>query len=281
MELWFTERHSPASGITLRCKRTIYSGRSDIQRIDVIETEEFGRMLLLDGLVMATERDEFVYHEMMVHPAMNLTPASRKRILVVGGGDGGTVRELVKYPCLDNVVLCEIDPLVVEISRRYLPQLSSALADNDRVEIVFRDGQAYVRERKGEFDRIFIDSSDPIGAAEVLFSPGFYKDCYFALNNEGVLVVQSESPIYHLHIMKQVKEGLSRAGFTNIRFYTAPVPTYPGGYWSWAMGFKGIYERPSPDIVLPLEEMEKLGFFTPEVLMSSFVLPAFVKRALG
>ncbi len=280
MELWFTEKHTPGSGITLRCKRTIFTATSDIQRIDVLETEEFGRMLLLDGLVMTTERDEFIYHEMLVHPSMNLGMEPPLKALVIGGGDGGTVRELVKYPCLRKVILCEIDPLVVEVSQRYLPGLSSALSNDPRVELVFEDGQLYAGKNKEEFDRIFVDSSDPVGAAEVLFTPEFYKMCFAALRPRGILVVQSESPIYHMTVIKNIKKGLGVAGFKWIRFYTAPVPTYPGGYWSWAMAVKGD----SPVLAthfLPEEEAERLKFFTMEMLSSCFVLPAFMKREIG
>ncbi len=281
MELWFTEKHTPAAGLTLRCRRTLFSKRSKIQQIDVLDTEEFGRMLLLDGLVMTTERDEFIYHEMLVHPAMHTGRKPPCQVLVIGGGDGGAVRELMKYPCLGNIVLCEIDPMVVEVSRRFLPEISPALSDSDRLEIVFRDGAVYAGEHKNRFDRIFIDSSDPAGAAEVLFTARFYRKCLESLTEDGVLVVQSESPIYHLPIIRQIKEGLLEAGFAGVRFYTAPIPTYPGGFWSWAVAAGRPDNLAFSSSFLPEAEMELLKFFTPEMLSSCFVLPAFMKRELA
>ena len=281
MELWYTEKHTPAAGITMKCRRTLFSQDSGIQRIDVIETEEFGRMLLLDGLVMTTERDEFFYHEMLVHPAVNLSSSPPGEVLVIGGGDGGAVRELMKYPCIRKIVLCEIDPMVVEVSRQFLPGISCALTENDRLEMVFRDGEQYVGENEGRFDLLVVDSSDPIGAAEILFTTGFYEKCLKALSNHGLMVVQSESPIYHLPVMKRIKRALKEAGFPFVRFYTAPVPTYPGGFWSWAVAYKDDGFSSNRGLFLPDEEVDRLKFFTPEILESCFVLPAFVKRELA
>ncbi len=281
MELWYTEKHTPDAGITIKCRKTLFSRHSDIQRIDVLETKEFGRMLLLDGLVMTTERDEFFYHEMLVHPAVNLSLRPPGEVLVIGGGDGGAVRELMKYPSIRRIVLCEIDPMVVEVSREFLPGISCALSENDRLEMVFMDGEEYVGENEGRFDLIIVDSSDPIGAAEILFTEGFYKKCLEGLSLEGIMVVQSESPIYHLQVMKQVKHSLISAGFSHVRFYTAPVPTYPGGFWSWAAAFKNDFKNSGNRFFLPHEEVERLKFFTPDMLRSCFVLPAFLKRELG
>ena len=280
MELWFTEKHTRSAGITLKCRQTLFSKRSKIQQIDVLDTEEFGRMLLLDGLVMTTERDEFIYHEMLVHPAMHTGRKPPCQALVIGGGDGGAVRELMKYPCFSNIILCEIDPMVVEVSRRFLPEISSALSDSDRLEIVFQDGEVYSGEHKNSFDRIFVDSSDPVGAAEVLFTARFYRKCFASLTENGVLVVQSESPIYHLPVIRQIKEGLLEAGFARVRFYTAPIPTYPGGFWSWAIACRKPPDESFTGSFLPESEMEVLKFFTPEMLASCFVLPAFMKREL-
>ena len=280
MELWFTEKHTPAAGITLKCKKTLFSGRSEIQQIDVVETEDFGRMLLLDGLVMTTERDESFYHEMLVHPAMNVGSMPQGQALVIGGGDGGAVRELARYPSLEGIVLCEIDPMVVEVSQRYLPGISCALSGNERLEIIYKDGVEYVGQTSQRFDRIFVDSSDPIGAAEVLFTAGFYSRCYSALSENGIMVVQSESPVYHLSIMKQIKQALYQAGFSRVLFYTGPVPTYPGGYWSWALALKEDMKEIVAQQNLPPEQKQKLNFFTLEMIPGCFVLPAFVKRAL-
>ena len=279
MELWFTERHTDAAGLILKCRRTICSCKSRFQRIDIQETEEFGRMLLLDGLVMTTEGDEFIYHEMLVHPAMHIHPRP-ENVLVIGGGDGGAVRELLKYPQLQRISLCEIDQKVVQVSKEYLPGISSGLSDTERLEITFCNGAEFLQGHVGSFDCIFVDSTDPVGTAKVLFTLDFYNQCFEGLKRDGILITQSESPFYHLEIIKRVQENLKRAGFPVVRLYVAPVPTYPSGYWSWSFASK-LY---TPEVLnrkaLPEEAYSTLRYFTPEIHRSSFAMPAFLKKAL-
>ncbi len=239
-------------------------------------------MLLLDGLVMTTERDEFIYHEMMVHPGINLHSHAPETALVIGGGDGGTVRELMRYNSLRKIVLCEIDSMVVEVSRQFLPGISTCLSSsNSRLEVVFQDGDMFLSDNRNVFDHIFVDSSDPAGAAEVLFSAGFYRKCFDSMRKDGILSVQSESPIYHLDLMARVREAMMEAGFADIRFCTAPVPSYPGGFWSWAVGRKSISNHlPSGRFFLSEEEFGKLKYVTQDLLTSCFILPAFIRKAL-
>ena len=280
MELWYTEKHTPAAGITLKCKGTLFSTTTRYQRIDVLETEEYGRMLLLDGLVMTTERDEFIYHEMLVHPAMHLH-ARAKDILVIGGGDGGAVRELLRYPFVKKVLLCEIDRQVVETSKRFFPDISCGLGD-ERVEIVFEDGSKILKDTERKFDIIIVDSTDPIGVAKDLFTKTFYSTCKKTLKVGGILCAQSESPIYHLSTMCEMKEDILSAGFSFARFYTAPVPTYPGGYWSWVVAGTGTFEiEMMKRNLLPEEGYAELKYFNAGLGMASFSLPNFLERAVG
>ncbi len=279
MELWFTEKHTTGAGLVLKCKKTVYSAQSPFQQIDVLETEEFGRMLLLDGLVMTTERDEFIYHEMLVHPPMHIHGNARN-VLVVGGGDGGAVRELLRYPCIEHVTLCEIDKEVVETAKRFFPTLSYKLED-PKVEIVYQDGSTLLKKSKNCFDLIVIDSTDPIGAAKTLFTREFYSACKKALVNKGIVCAQSESPIYHIEIIKDMISNIKAAQFDSVRPYTAPIPTYPGGFWSWMVacisGHCSDNEIPS---TLPADQYAKLKYFNLDILKAAFCLPNFLKRAL-
>ncbi len=280
MELWFTEKHTKGTGIILKCKRTIYSTKSPFQQIDVLETEDFGRMLLLDGLVMTTERDEFIYHEMLVHPPMHYHGNARN-VLVIGGGDGGAVRELLKYPSIEHVTLCEIDKEVVETAKKFFPSLSSRL-DDQRVELIFQDGSTLLKESNRCFDLIVIDSTDPIGAAKALFTKEFYSTCQRALADGGLLCAQSESPIYHTAIIKQMKTDMENAGFGFVCAYTAPIPTYPGGYWSWMMAGAGHFQLDNLVTgLLPENEYHKLNYFNCEILKAAFSLPNFLKKAIS
>ncbi len=280
MELWYTEKHTPAAGITLKCKRTLFSTTTRYQRIDVLETEEYGRMLLLDGMVMTTERDEFIYHEMLVHPAMHLHERAEE-VLVIGGGDGGAVRELLRYPFVKKVLLCEIDRQVVETSKRFFPDISCGLGDK-RVEIVFEDGSKILKDTERKFDIIIVDSTDPIGAAKGLFTETFYSACKRALKARGLLCAQSESPIYHLPTMSEMKEAILSAGFFFARFYTGPIPTYPGGFWSWVVAGDGAFEiEKMKRRLLAEKEYAELKYFNAELGMASFSLPNFLERAVG
>ena len=194
MEMWFTEKHTPDVKFSIRVDRQIYTGQSDFQRIDVFESKEFGRFLTLDGYMMLTERDEFIYHEMITHVPMAVHPAARS-ILVIGAGDGGVVRELTRYPSVESIDMVEIDPLVVEVSKKYLPQTACRLND-ERVHIYYEDGLRFVRSKEDQYDLIIVDSTDPFGPGEGLFTKEFYGSCYKALKEDGIMVNQHESPFY-------------------------------------------------------------------------------------
>jgi spermidine synthase len=279
MELWYTEKHSENVGITMKVAKTLFSGHSEFQKLDIVETLEYGRMMLLDGLVMLTERDEFVYHDMIVHPAL-FTHPNPKKVLVIGGGDGGTVREIVKHTFVEQVVLCEIDGLVIEKSIELLPSIACELKGNPRVKIHVEDGIAYIRNHKNEFDVILVDSTDPVGPAVGLFEEDFYKTVFSALREDGILVAQSESPFYHAEIQKNVYANLRRV-FPVVEMYQAFVPTYPSGYWSFAFASKRYH---------PIKDFNRKraadrGFYTKyyneDLHLGAFMLPTFARENIA
>jgi len=280
MELWYTERHTANAGLTLRIRETLFVSKSRYQTVEVLDTEEYGRLLLLDGLVMTSQRDEFIYHEMIVHPALHLHPRPRD-VLVIGGGDGGAVREVTKHPAPERVVLCEIDALVVEVSRRFFPEISSELEGNPRVQVIIQDGIEYLADQRECFDVLLVDSTDPIGPATGLFKADFFRACNSALRPDGILVAQSESPFYHLPALAEMAGNLREAGFPVVKFYWGPVPTYPSGVWSWVMASKRY------DPVRDFDSARASGlniptrYYTTELHRAAFVLPAFFAGAVG
>ncbi len=286
MELWYFEDHDKGIRFGIKCVKTLYSYQSEYQQIDVLETVEFGRMLLLDGLVMLTQRDEFIYHEMITHPALFAHPAPEK-VLVIGGGDGGTVRELARHNCLREIVLCEIDRHVVDTSMRFFPEIACSM-DDSRVTILYQDGADFARQQPSRFDLIIIDSTDPVGPGEVLFSQEFYTACLSALRPGGILAAQTESPVHHLELMRDIKRRLESAGFSKVRFYTAPIPTYPGGFWSWCLASADNLRQAeaddlsgfSPARTMDKELLQELRYYNREIHEAAFCLPQFMKKIL-
>lgn len=274
MELWYTEKQTKNHGITTKIKRTLYHDQSEFQTLDVIETAEFGNMLVLDGMVMTTDRDEFVYHEMITHVAMNTHP-DPKEVLVVGGGDGGVIREILRYPSVTRAVLAEIDKKVIEASKTYFPQIAGKL-DDPRVDVQVTDGIRHIAENKGRYDVIIVDSTEPVGPAVGLFQKPFYEGIYEALKDDGIMVAQTESPWFNRDLIRQVYRDISNT-FPVARLYTASIPTYPSGLWSFTIGSK----KYDP---LHVNEAELSRFDTryyrPEMHKALFELPAFVQELL-
>lgn len=225
MDLKFTELQEDQYGITMKVKDTLYHDKSEFQSIDIIDTEAFGKVLILDGLVMTTERDEPFYHEMIAHIPM-LSHPNPKKVLVIGGGDGGTVREVLKHSTVEKVVLCEIDGLVVEACQKYIPSIAGKLED-PKVEMQIRDGVEYISTQKSQFDVILIDSTDPLGPGVGLFTEEFYKNVNEALKPDGIMVAQSESPFANEKEIK-LMYPLLRKAFPIVKTYVGPMPTYPG-----------------------------------------------------
>ncbi len=277
MDMWYTEKHGENVGITLKVKETLFSGKSDFQQLDIVETAEYGRMMLLDGLVMCTERDEFVYHDMIVHPAMFVHPAP-KQVLVIGGGDGGSIREIVRHPEVELATLCEIDGLVVEQSVKLLPQLASAIdGKHPKVKLHIDDGLAYIREHQNEFDIILVDSTDPIGPAVGLFEEDFYRLVHGALKDDGIMVAQSESPFYHGKIQQDMYTNL-RAVFPIVEMYQAFIPTYPSGLWSFAFASKRWHPVDDFDRNRAAGRGFHTRYYNEELHLGAFMLPTFARE---
>lgn len=272
--VWVTEEQTPALKISCLVKDILYNDQSPYQTVAVVETVEFGRMLLLDSVIQTTEKDEFTYHEMLAHVALNTHPNPRT-VLVVGGGDGGTVREVLKHPSVERVVLAEIDEKVVEASKRFLPTLSAGFSD-PRVDIQIGDGIAHVRNHPNTYDVILVDSTDPVGPAVGLFSAEFYRDAYRALTSEGILVAQTESPFYNGDLIRSVNRAM-RESFPLVRLYLGNVFSYPGSLWSYTLGSKG----PDPLQVREPKPIEGARYYSPEVHHAAFVLPPFVQELVA
>lgn len=274
---WFEARFSPEMLVRIKVDRLVYAVQSAYQTIEVYDTSVFGRILVLDGVINVAEKDEFIYHEMLAHVPLITHPHPRS-VLVVGGGDGGTVREVLKHPTIDRIELVEIDSAVVEVSRAFLPFVSCEL-DNPKVHITYEDAAYFVQKTSQRFDAILIDSTDPVGAGAVLFSESFYHDCRALLREGGVLAAQSESPFFDPHIVKPLYE-MARTVFPIVRMYTAFVPSYVSGLWSF------IFCSTSIDSVTQVTEdriaaLPDLRYYSPEIHQACFAIPPFVRIQYG
>jgi spermidine synthase len=277
LDLWVTETHRGVVGLRFKVRKTLFEGRSPYQQIHVVETVDHGRMLLNDGMVMLSERDEFVYHEMIAHVPLAVHPLP-KRVLIVGGGDGGTAREVLKHPSIEHVKLVEIDEMVVSASREYLPSLSVAF-DDPRLEVTFDDGVHFVAHTDHTFDVVIVDSTDPVGPAEPLFDRLFYKNVSRILTPGGIMVTQAESPYYD-HIIQKTMLTNQRPFFNRLHLYLFSNLTYPGGLWGFGLGSK----RFCPVGDFDAERFERAAivtrYYTPQIHHAAFALPAFVEQNL-
>lgn len=279
MDLWFTENHTKNVRFTMKVDRQLYSGQSEFQRIDVFDSLEFGRVLVLDGFTMLTEKDEFMYHEMIVHVPLCAHPAARS-VLVIGGGDGGTVRELTRYPGIDRIDLVEIDEEVVEVCRKYLPQTASKLTD-PRVRIFFEDGLKYIRHHEAEYDVIIVDSTDPFGPGEGLFTREFYGNCFRALKDDGIMVNQHESPFYtdSAQAMQRAHARIVHS-FPLARVYQVHIPTYPSGHWLFGFASKKYHPVKGVDWARWEALRIPTRYYNPKLHAASFALPTYVEDML-
>lgn len=271
MDLWFTELQTPGMKISCKTTKALYNEKSEFQEIGIIETEQFGRMLVLDDIIQTNIEDEFVYHEMITHIPL-FTHKNPKKALVIGGGDGGAIREILKHPSIEKAVLVEIDGKVVEACKKFLPEISCGLSD-ERAEVVIDDGIKYIKEHKNEFDVISVDSTDPIGPAVGLFAADFYKAIYEALKDDGIFVAQTESPFFNKDLIQRVNKDI-RSIFPITRMYTGYIPTYPGGLWSFTMGSKKYDPLEVDETQIPELDTK---YFTPQLYKAAFVLPKFAQ----
>jgi spermidine synthase len=279
MELWFTEKHTPNVNFSIKVDRQLYGGQSEFQRIDVFDSKEFGRFLTLDGYIMLTEKDEFVYHEMIVHVPMAVHPDARN-ILVIGAGDGGVIRELTHYDIVENIDLVEIDELVVEVCKRYLPTTSCRM-DDPRVHIYYEDGVKFIRSCVNKYDLIIVDSTDPFGPGEGLFTKEFYGSCYKALSDDGIMVNQHESPFYSedAAAMQRAHKRIVES-FPISRVYQVHIPTYPSGLWLF--GFASKKYHPINDMNAAVWNLLgiKTRYYNSRLHAGSFALPTYVEELL-
>lgn len=272
MELWVTEYQTPALGFSCKISETLRTEQTEFQHLSVVVTEQFGKMLLLDGMVQTTEKDEYVYHEMISLVALNSHPKP-EQVLIIGGGDGGSLREVVRHPAVKRGVLVEIDDRVVQAARDFFPDLSCSFSEPG-AEVVIADGIQYVKDHKNTFDVIMVDSTEPVGPAVQLFSPGFYQDCFNALKEDGMLVVQSESPFFNEDVIKMAYGGIKQS-FPITKLYLANIPTYPSGLWSFTVGSK----THDPEDV-KFVQASSGRYYTPDLHLAAFKLPGFVQKIL-
>jgi spermidine synthase len=278
MNLRFTENYPEvAAGLSIEVKQILYSGKSPFQKIEVYETVKFGRMLVIDGCIMLTERDEFIYHEMIAHVPFYVHPRP-ENILVIGGGDGGTVREIVKHSEVRMVDLVDIDRRVSEVCLEFLPDISEKLL-SERVCCLFEDGVEFVKKAKKQYDLIIIDSTDPISVGEGLFTIDFYQNCYNILEEDGILINQAESPIFTGHWLQSISQKLKKI-FPVIRFYSANIPTYPSGLWMFGFASKKYDPLNHFQQQRFLKENLKLKYYNSDIHRASFGLPNYVKEII-
>jgi len=277
-EHWFSEA-SRGFGMSLRIRQKLHEEQTPYQKIEIYETESFGRLMTLDGITMLTGRDNFIYHEMMTHPAL-FAHARPLDVVIVGGGDCGSLREVLKHPEIETVTQVELDERVTRVSEQFFPELCAANGD-PRATLLFEDAIAWMRDAAAaSADVIVLDTTDPVGQAERLFSMAFYRDCHRVLRDGGILVAQSESPFLDLDILKGLRGEMTAAGFGELRTLQFYLPTYPSGWWSATLAAKNHW-------------FERLGsagdnrssvetrYYSPEIVQAALVLPAWLQAELA
>lgn len=275
MNLWIEEKLEDTYGMRFRVTEVLFSGKSQFQSVQVVRTAGHGVMLLNDGFIMLSERDEFVYHEMIAHVPLFVHPNPR-RVLIIGGGDGGTAREVLRHPSVEECTLVEIDRMVVEACCLHLPKTASCL---DRVEVVIGDGVAYVAETDRNFDVVLVDSTDPIGPAQPLFGEAFYRSVHRVLAPDGIVVSQGETPWYQQPMQCKLS-GILQAVFERNGVYNFSNLTYPGGLWSFTFASKGLHPLADLDEQRVRDSEMTLDYYNEAVHKAAFSLPTFQARAL-
>ncbi len=277
MEVWFTELQYPGLKITCKVLQTLYREMSPFQEILVLDTELFGRMLVLDGAIQATIADEFVYHEMLAHVPICSHPAP-KNVLIIGGGDGGCAREALRHGRLQSLTQVEIDRRVVDVCRQFLPELASSF-DDPRMTVLFEDGIEFMKQQESCYDVILVDAPDPVGMAAGLFRRDFYECIFRALRPDGIFAAQTESPFFNQELITQVYRDVGSI-FPLAGFYLASIPTYPSGLWSFTLGSKQHDPTPGPASTTGAVVPPGLRYYSPEVHRAAFALPPFVRSLL-
>eukprot|EP00980_Cylindrotheca_fusiformis_P006565 scaffold1384_cov116-Cylindrotheca_fusiformis.AAC.43 len=276
---WFHERGMlwPGQAMSLQVKKILDHHRSDFQDILVFESEKHGNVLVLDGVIQVTERDEHAYQEMIAHIPLYAHP-NPKKVLVIGGGDGGVLREVARHPGVEEIVECEIDEGVINVAKKYFPSLSKGY-DDPRVTVKIMDGAKFMDENQDSFDVIITDSSDPVGPASVLFETPFYNAMYKSLREGGIVCTQGECIWLHLDLIKPLVESI-RGTYSTVEYAYTTIPTYPSGQIGFIIATKGRGECKKPERKPSEEVQEVLKYYTPELHEAAFVLPAFAKRSI-
>ena len=274
-DIWIEEKLEIKNGraLKVRITKSLEKIKSKFQEIEVVESESFGKILLIDGVIMLTEADEFCYHEMIAHVPLCVHPKTQK-VLVIGGGDGGTVREILKHDNVKEVDVCEIDEKVIEISKRHFPYLANSFND-PKVKIYCEDGNKFIKTHKDEYDIIIVDSSDPIGPAEVLFRREFYEAMYQALKDDGIVVAQAESFFYHQKIIKSLFSFIKEIYPISEYYYTL-VPTYPSGVIGFTFCSKKYHPTNNFDETEALK-LTDLRYYNKDIHKAAFNLPTFAQ----
>ncbi|MBQ8078786.1 MAG: polyamine aminopropyltransferase, partial [Oscillospiraceae bacterium] len=279
MDFWFSEMHTHNVKMSIRVEKQLFSGQSDFQRIDVFESAEFGRFLTSDGSVIFSEADEFTYDEMIVHVPMAVHPHVKK-VLVIGGGDGGVARELSYYDEIEEIDVVEPDELFVQVCQEYFPDNAKGL-DDPRVKLHYRDGLRFLRGKQDEYDLIINDSTDPFGHTAGLFTKEFYGSCYKALHEDGIMVYQHGSPFFDED--EEACRAMHRKAFRSFpisRVYQAHIPTCPSGYWLFGFASKKYHPLHDLDARRWRDRHLKTWYYTTNLHMGAFMLPKYVEDLL-
>lgn len=282
MKKYYTEQWSEDCQFSIAYEEKLHSEASPFQQIDFYKGEEFGTFFTLDGLMMVNEKDEFVYHDMITHPAF-ATNTNIKKVLIIGGGDGGTAREVLRYKSVEKVVMVEIDELVFRLSQKYLPITAAGVEEDSRMEMIFDDGLAYVQNAPdASFDLILVDSTDPISVGEGLFTTAFYQECHRVLSAEGILINQHESPYFaeYAENMRKAHTKIKKI-FDIAKVYQFHMPTYPSGHWLFGFASKKF----DPIQNVQAEAWSNFGlhtkYYNTDLHVGAFMLPTFVKEKLA
>lgn len=275
---WITENHKNILKMGFKIKKTLFDKDSPFQNVKIVETEGFGKMLINDNLVMTCERDEFIYHEMIAHAPLFSHPKP-KDILIIGGGDGGAAREVLKHKNIKSCTMVEIDSLVVQACKKHLKATACSF-ENPKLNLKIEDGAVFVSNKKSAFDVIIVDSSDPVGPSSILFGKKFYQDVHRALRAEGIVVAQAESPFYEIENQKNLLK-ISQGLFKKAGFYNYSNLTYPPGSWSFLFASKG----PHPLKNFQEEKVKKSGlsfrYYNADIHKASFTRAQFAKEAFS
>lgn len=276
---WHHENFEPTgSSIGYRITRKLDEVQSPFQKIEIFESTDWGNLMLIDGAMMLTTKDNFLYHEMMSHPAL-FTHAAPKRVVIIGGGDCGTLREVLRHPGVESATQCDIDEQVTRMAEKWFPELCESNGD-PRAELLFDDGVAYMATCPADsVDIVIVDSTDPVGPAEGLFNKAFYESCFKALKDDGILVQQSESPLMLLDLIKEMRGEMGKAGFTTFKTLPFPQPCYPTGWWSCTLARKG------GGFDFRIADARAKAFptlyYTADIHAGALSTPPFVAAALG